>query len=64
MGLNVYNITLHVYAESEAEAKGLENALQDLVMEKYNHGVYVRAASLRNLVERYGKSPIVNNFIR
>ena len=64
MKLNPYNITLHVYAESEQEAQELENDLRDFVVEKYSQGVYPRAAALSALVKRYGSSSIVNNFIR
>lgn len=64
MVLNPYNITLHVYAQDQQEAQELENALRDFVIEKYGQAVYVRAASLTKLVRQYGKSPIVNNFIR
>jgi hypothetical protein len=64
MVLNPYNITLHVYAQDQQEAQELENALRDFVIEKYGQAVYVRAASLTKLVKQYGKSPIVNNFIR
>ena len=55
---------MHVYAESEEEAKALENDLKDFVIMKYGQGVYPRAASLSNLVRRYGNSSIINNFIR
>lgn len=64
MQLFPFNITLHVYAENQQEAQELENALKDLVIHKYGEGVYIRAASLTRLVQQYGKSPIVNNFIR
>lgn len=64
MTLNPFNITLHVYAADQQEAQELENALKDLVIQKYGEGVYIRAASLTRLIQQYGKSPIVNNFIR
>lgn len=53
-----------MYAQNEQEAQELENALKDFVIEKYNQGVYPRAASLTRLIQQYGKSQIVNNFIR
>lgn len=64
MQLFPFSITLHVYAEGPKEAQELEFALKELVKEKYSQGVYIRAASLTRLVQQYGKSPIVNNFIR
>ena len=64
MTLNPYNITLHVYAENAREAQDLENALKEIVKDKYGQGVYIRAASLTRLVQQYGKAPIINNFIR
>ena len=59
-----YNITLHVYADSAQEAERLENDLKDFVIEKYNQGVYPRAAALSKLITQYGNSAIVNAFIR
>lgn len=59
-----YEITLHVYAESENEAKELENDLKEFVKEKYNQGIYPRAASLSRLIKQYGKAALVNAFIK
>ena len=62
--LQPYNITLHIYAESQQEADELQDALTDFVVRKYDQGIYPRAAALSNLVKRYGDSMIINNFIR
>ena len=62
--LEPYTIALHVYAESEQEARELENDLLDFIKDKYSQGVYPRAAALSALVKRYGSSAIVNNFIQ
>ena len=59
-----YEITLHVYAESEQEAKDLENDLKEFVKEKYNQGIYPRAASLSRLIKQYGNAALVNAFIK
>ena len=64
MKLKPFNITLYVYAEDETEAKILENDLLDFIRDKYNKGIYPRAAALSNLVKRYGDSMLVDNFIR
>jgi len=62
--LTPYNITLHVYAESPEEAIALQNALRDFVVEKYNQGIYPRAASLNSLLQRFGNSMMVNALIK
>lgn len=62
--LEPHTIALHVYAESEDEAKALEADLLEFVKQKYNQGIYVRAASLSNLLKRFGNSAIVNAYIK
>lgn len=62
--LQPYNITLHIYAESQQEANELQDTLRNFVIDKYSQGVYPRASSLSNLVKRYGNSAIINNFIK
>ena len=62
--LQPHTIALHVYAESEEEAKAFEQELLNFVKKKYEQGIYPRAAALSNLVKRYGDSMLVNNFIR
>lgn len=59
-----YEVTLHVYAESEQEAKELESELKEFVRQKYNQGIYVRADKLTNLLRRFGNNPIINNALR
>lgn len=62
--LQHYQITLHVYAESEQEAISLENDLKEFVKEKYNQGIYPRAASLSKLIRQYGNNALVSAFIK
>ena len=62
--LRHYTISLHVYAESEEEAKALEADLKEFVKQKYNQGVYPRAASLSRLIKQYGNNALVNAFIK
>ena len=57
-------IALHVYAESDSEAKALEAELLEFVKRKYNEGTYVRAASLSRLLKQYGNNMFINSFIR
>lgn len=64
MRLTPYTIALHVYALNEEEARQLEADLTDLVKQKYNQGVYVRAESLSRLVKQYGNNAFVNAFIK
>jgi hypothetical protein len=62
--LQPHTIALHVYAESEDEAKALETDLLEFVKQKYNQGVYPRATSLSRLIKQYGNNALVNAFIK
>jgi hypothetical protein len=62
--LQLYKISLQVYAESEEEARQLEADLLEFVQQKYNQGVYPRAASLSRLIKQYGNNAIVSAFIK
>jgi len=62
--LQLYKISLQVYAESEEEARQLEADLLEFVKQKYNQGVYPRAASLSRLIKQYGNNALVNAFIK
>ena len=62
--LGHYTISLHVYAENEQEAKILESDLKEFVKQKYNQGIYPRAASLSRLIKQHGNNAIVNAFIK
>lgn len=62
--LNPYNITLHVYAESEQEAKELEGALSDFIIDKYNQHIYPRANTLSRLIKQYGNNALVNAYLK
>ena len=58
-----YNIEFSLYADSEAEATELQNALREFVNGKYNNHVYVRAAALTRLLKRYGNNPLINAYL-
>ena len=62
--LQLHKISLQVYAESEEEARQLETDLLEFVKQKYNQGVYPRAASLSRLIKQYGNNALVNAFIK
>ena len=62
--LQLHKISLQVYAESEEEARQLEADLLEFMKQKYNQGVYPRAASLSRLIKQYGNNAIVNAFIK
>jgi hypothetical protein len=62
--LQPHTIALHVYAESEEEARQLEADLLEFVKQKYNQGVYPRAASMSRLIKQYGNNALVNAFIK
>ena len=55
---------MYVYADSQQEADKLQATLRAFVENKRNQGVAVTATSLTNAVERFGKHPLINNFLR
>lgn len=57
-------IDFYVYAETPAEAAVLRAALYDFVTEQYDRGVLVTAERLADLLRRYGRSPIISQFLR
>ena len=57
-------ITFHVYAETDEEAKALQDALYDFVISQYSKGVLVTAARLTDALKRYGKNPIITNYLK
>ena len=63
-GLEPYSVVLWVYAEDEREVKALQNELHNFVSAKYNNGVYIKASTLRHLLEKYGNNLIVNTVLR
>ena len=62
--MNPYKVTLWVYADSEAEVNALQETLNSFAVEKYNKHIYLRATTLQKLINQYGDSAIVNNFLR
>jgi len=61
--LQPFNVTLPVYAETQAEAQELQETLREFAIKKYNEGVYPRAAKLSSLLKQYGNSAMVAAFI-
>lgn len=59
-----HQVTLWVYADSEQDVKNLQNELDKFIMDKYNNGIYVRAAAVSDVLKRYGNSGIVNAFLK
>ena len=59
-----YKITLIVYAEAEAEAKTLESNLIEFVNQKYQQGIYPRAAAISRLITQYGNNALVNAYLK
>lgn len=60
MTLQPYTVTLPIYAADEQEAKTLEADFKDFIRQKYNQGIYPRAATLSRLLKAYGNSIVVN----
>ena len=63
-GLEPYSVTLWVYADNESDVKALQKELHDFVSAKYNQGVYIKATTLRRLLQKYGSNVIVNTVLR
>ena len=53
-------VTLWVYANNEQEVNNLQHELDTFVMDKYNQGIYIKANTLRGVLQKYGNNPIVN----
>jgi len=59
-----YKVNMWVYADDDAEAQALEDALSQFVVEKYNQHIYPRAKTIQALLKRFGDSALVNNYLR
>ena len=57
-------VTLWVYANNDQEVAALQEELNKFVMDKYNNGIYVRANTLRGILQKYGNNPIVNAVLK
>lgn len=55
-------VSFYVYAESDEEAKELENALYHLVLDIYGKGKLVTASKLKYAIAKFGNNPIITNF--
>ena len=60
MTLEHYTLTLPIYAADEQETRTLEADFKDFIRQKYNQGIYPRAATLSRLLKQYGNSMLVN----
>ena len=56
-------VTLWVYADNEQEVSDLQKELNKFVMDKYNQGIILRAATMTKLLRQHGNSPLVNAFL-
>lgn len=59
-----YSVNLWVYADNEDEVSELQKALNAFSVEKYNQHIYPRATSIQRLINQFGNSAIVNNYLR
>lgn len=59
-----HKISFYIYAEDDQEAIALKNALNNFVRSQYDQGILVKAGRLTELLGRYGKNPIVANFLK
>ncbi len=62
--LQPYKIDLYVYAESQAEADGLEDTLKGFVNRQRERGVAVTAQKLNALLRKWGDNFLITNFLR
>lgn len=60
MTLGHYTITLPIYAANEQEAQTLEADFKEFMRQKYNQGIYPRAATLSRILNQYGNNIMVN----
>lgn len=59
-----YKIEIYIYAESEQEAKEVQQAAYDFVNENYQRGGLVTAAKLKDLLVKYKNNFFVQNFLK
>lgn len=62
--MKVCKITLYVYADTDDEAKSLEDSLLDFVLDKRDQGIAVKASKLSSLLARFKDNVIINNYLR
>ena len=59
-----YKIEVYIYAESEQEARDVQQAAYDFVNEKYQRGGLVTASKLKDLLIKYKNNFFVQNFLK
>lgn len=64
MSMTPYEIRIHVYANSQAEADELQQAFRAFVIDKRNHGIAVTASKVTGVLKAFGNHPIVSNYLR
>lgn len=57
-------VTLWVYANDEQEVNNLQHELDTFVINKYNQGVLVKAATLTGALQKYGNNPLLNAVLK
>jgi hypothetical protein len=63
MALQVYNIYIKVYAESQAEADALQAEFLAFVRDKREQGVAVKASRVIDALQRFKNNIFVHNFL-
>jgi hypothetical protein len=64
MALQVYNVSMKVYAESQAEADALQAELLAFVREKREQGTAVTASKIMSAVRQFKNSIFVSNYLK
>ena len=64
MALQVYEIKVKLFAESQAEADALQTELLAFVREKREQGVAVTASRLLRALQQFKNNIFVTNFLK
>ena len=59
-----YKIEFSIYANSPEEAASVSKALGQFVDDCAREGIAVRASRIIEIITKWGKSPVVRNFIK
>lgn len=59
-----HKVSFYVYAESEEEAKKLQNTLINCVKTQYNAGTLVTAKRLQSLLASAINNPLISNYLK
>jgi hypothetical protein len=56
-------ITFYAYAEDDSDGERLQKELYQFVNQKYEEGVLISANKIRNMLNKFRDSVLVNSFL-